>query len=78
MTENALLDALRKAQIPKAGGEGMRVEEMCRATGMGEAKVRRLIWEGLNSGSIRRTERRIERMDGKPAVVTGYALVKKK
>lgn len=78
MTENALLEALRKATIPKEGGEGMRVEEICRATGMGEQRVRRLIWEGLETGAIRRTERRIERLDGKPATVTGYAAVLKK
>jgi len=78
VTENALLEALRKAQTPKSGGEGLRVEEICRATGLGESKARRLIWEGLQSGTIRRTERRIERLDGRPAVVVGYAFVPKK
>lgn len=78
MTENALLEALRKAKRPKSGGEGMQVTEIRRATGMSVEKVRDLIRAGLQNGSIRRAERSIERLDGIFTTVTTYALVAKK
>jgi hypothetical protein len=77
MTETALLDALRKAATRTTGGEGMRVEEIRRELKCSAARARDMIREGLATGTIRRTSRSIEGLDGRMVTVPGYAITKK-
>ena len=78
MTENALLDALRKASKRTTGGEGMRVEEIRRELRISAAKARDMIRDGLAVGTVKRTLRSIEGLDGRMVTVPGYAIAKQK
>jgi DNA-binding Lrp family transcriptional regulator len=72
MTEAALLEALRLAARRPTGGSGMRVEEIRDALGMPEARVRNLLRQALEDGTVRRTVRVIEQLNGVPRRVPAY------
>ena len=72
MTEAALLEALRAAMGRGTGGTGLRVEEISERLNKPEAHVRTLIREALAAGTIRRTERVIEQINGTLRRVPAY------
>ena len=77
MTEADLLEALQKASEKPLGGEGLRVEEIRQATGMSEERIRTMLRTAIQSGTVKRGERYIERLDGRRCPVPSYVLVKR-
>lgn len=76
MTEDDLLKALRAAVVKTPGGEGLRVEEIAEASGIGEKRVRVMLRRALEAGTVVRTKRNIPRIDGVVTTVTTYKLAK--
>jgi len=75
MTLEEVQAALRTAARPDAHDPGFRVEEICEATGLGEAAARKMIRQGLQAGTVVRSRRTIERLDCRLAPVTTYVFL---
>lgn len=67
-----VLEALRAYSQRPEGGEGVRVEELCKLSGYSPITVRKAIAKGLEAGAIVRTKRLINRLDGRVTTVTAY------
>lgn len=74
MTEAQLLEALYAASR-KTGGEGLTVPEYAAQARRSELTVRKILRAGLANGTVRRSQKTIERMDGRIAVVPAYVLL---
>lgn len=75
MTTDALLEALREAAQQTPGGNGLRVDELCEHLAMGEQSVRRLLSRAMAAGTVRRTTRVIEQINGYYRRVPAYEAV---
>ena len=67
---SALLDSMRAAP----GGEGVTAEEIADTLSMSVETVRKRLRRALELGLVRRTKKRIIRLDGNPTTVPSYAI----
>ena len=70
-----VLEALRKHSERTEGGEGARVEELAKLSGISEEKVRKSLARGIEDGTITRSKRTIKRLDGMITTVPAYRRV---
>ena len=77
LSQADLLRAIYDATKRSPGGEGLRVAEIVEQTGSDRTKVERAIRVGLQTGTVRRTSKLVERIDGVVRPVPSYVFLKK-
>ncbi len=70
-----VLEALRTYSERPEGGEGARVEELCRLSGHSANTVRRNLARGIEEGTIVASKRVIKRLGGGTTTVNAYKYV---
>lgn len=77
MSETELLHAVWTAQRhrPEAS-RGMSILEICRQLGVGAARGRELVREGLRTGHFRRVTRTSETLNGRIVQTVGYEAIR--
>lgn len=74
MNENELLEALIDATRRAPGGEGVTVTEIAEATGVNDARIRRVIKSALAQGRVEVLTKRVVAISGRICSVPSYRL----
>jgi hypothetical protein len=75
VTVNEILDVLQQHSGRPESGEGVRVEELEEATGISQARLRKMLKAAMKQGKVKTTRRTFTRMDGQSTTVAAYAIV---